>query len=68
MFCAIKARDILCKDPPWPNLGNNSAHFRPEITVIFRASLLPGNGIWLARKSAADKVDGSKVIPNSLPG
>jgi hypothetical protein len=56
--------------------GNNSQIFRPEVTVIFRASSLPGNTERLAGESAANKVNwgeaggtggwGTNQLPASL--
>ena len=57
-----KASDIFANDPPTLYSFNNSQHFRPEISVIFCASLLPGNGEGLARETAADEVNSSKSI------
>jgi hypothetical protein len=37
-------RHILAKHPSGPQLPDNSKHLRPEVTVIFLASLLPGEG------------------------
>jgi hypothetical protein len=43
-------------------LLNNSAHFRPEVTVIIRAFSLPGVAERLARVSAGNKVNSSIVV------
>jgi hypothetical protein len=59
--------NIFTTDPTGSDLGYKAAHLRPEIAVIVLASLLPGNGIWLARKAAGDNVDGSDVMFNDLP-
>lgn len=37
-------------------------HFRPEVTVIFRAASVPGKTEWLARISAANNVDWSVML------
>jgi hypothetical protein len=55
------ARNILANDPSGSFLFNNSEHFRPEITVIFFASLLPGLTEWLARKPACDDINASEL-------
>jgi hypothetical protein len=63
----IKARHIFPNDPFRPASGNKSAHFRPEVAVIFRASSLPGNGPRLAGESAANNVDRSELIAFHFP-
>jgi hypothetical protein len=65
-FHADDSRHVLTNDPSGPGLLNNSAHFRPEVAVICRASLLPGEAEWLARKSpcnqvGADSANGSDI-------
>jgi hypothetical protein len=44
--------NVLTNNPTGSDLLYNSKHFRPEVTVIFLASSLPGCTEWLARKSA----------------
>lgn len=51
------ARHVLTNNPSGPALFDNSKHVRPEVTVICRASLLPGDTEWLARKSACEQCD-----------
>jgi hypothetical protein len=66
-----EASNILAKDPSGPEFFSKPAHFRPEVTVILRAPLLPGNGERLAREAAGDDVDRSKVIafqPTNIRG
>lgn len=74
---ADEASNVLTKDPAGPHLANNASHFRPEVTVIRRASALPGNGPRLARKSPGEQGDwlshklaceGSDVIVDSHIG
>jgi len=55
-FQTDDSRHILSKDPSRLGVCNNPQHFRPERTVIARASSLPGNAEWLARKSPCDQV------------
>ena len=57
-----KASDIFANDPSRPYVFNKGSHDRPEIAVIFRASLLPGSGPRLAREPTADEVNSSKSI------
>jgi hypothetical protein len=45
-------RHILTKDPSGPDFSYDSKHFRPEVTVIILASLLPGQTERLAREPA----------------
>jgi hypothetical protein len=51
------SRNILANNPSGSDFLNNSQHFRPEITVILIASLLPGNAEWLARESPDHNVN-----------
>jgi len=61
------SRNILAKEPSGSEFFNNVAHFRPEVTVICRASLLPGNTERLARESGANKVNWCEVVLSALP-
>ena len=49
--------NVLTNDPSGPDLLYNSKHLRPEITVIFPASSLPGNRERLAREPSGNKVN-----------
>jgi hypothetical protein len=49
-FHVDDSSNVFTKHPSGPGLLYNSEHFRPERTVICRASALPGLGKWLARK------------------
>jgi hypothetical protein len=49
--------NILGNDPSRPEISNNAVHLRPEMTVIFRASLVPGIAKRLARVSSTYKVN-----------
>jgi hypothetical protein len=49
---ADEPSNILTNDPSGPDFLYNSAHFRPEVTVILLAPSLPGCREWLARKSS----------------
>ena len=51
------SRHILTKYPSWLELLYDSKHFRPEVTVIVLASVLPGNGEWLTGESAGNNVN-----------
>jgi hypothetical protein len=57
------ARHILAKEPSGPESVKAADHFRPEVTVICRASSLPGNTERLAGESSADKVHSWDVSP-----
>jgi len=49
-----KTSDVLSNDITGLAFGNNPKHFRPEVTVIFLASSLPGAGERLTRKSTCE--------------
>ena len=49
--------NVFSQDVTGPGLVNNSAHLRPEVTVICRASSLPGRGERLAWVPAGNKVN-----------
>jgi hypothetical protein len=51
------SRHILTNDPRWPQFPYNSDKFRPEVTVVFLASLLPGNGERLTGESSGNNVN-----------
>jgi hypothetical protein len=59
--------NILSKHPSGPEFFDKTAHFRPEVTVIFRASTLPGCTEWLAGVSSANKVNWSNIFATQLP-
>jgi hypothetical protein len=61
---ADDARHIFTKDPSGPECRESNAHFRPEMTVIARASALSGERKWLAGESAANKVNWLQVAPS----
>ena len=44
--------NIFTKHPSGPEFSDDSKHLRPEVTVIFLASSLPGNGERLTGKSS----------------
>jgi hypothetical protein len=54
--------NILSKNPSGPEFFDKTAHFRPEVTVIFRASSLPGNTKRLAGVSSANKVNWANIF------
>jgi hypothetical protein len=51
------SRHILTNDPSGLEFVYDSEHFRPEVTVIFLASLLPGNRERLAGESSGNNVN-----------
>ena len=53
-FHSDDSSNIFSKDPSWLQLRNNSQHFRPEMAVIDRASLLPGSTERLARETPGE--------------
>jgi hypothetical protein len=57
-----KASHIFANDPLRPYVCNKGSHDRPEVAVIFCASLLPGCGPRLTRKAAAEDVNSSISI------
>ena len=66
-FCQVKNRfvephideasNIFPKHPTGPQLGNNAAHFRPQVALIRKAPPLPRGGEGLAGKSAGEDGD-----------
>jgi hypothetical protein len=56
-------RHILTKEPSGPECVEAADHFRPEVTLIIRASSLPGLTERLTGKSAAHKVNCWDVSP-----
>ena len=69
-FCQVKDRfvephideasNIFPKHPTGPQLGNNAAHFRPQVAFIRKAPPLSCGGEGLARESAGENRDGFK--------
>ena len=69
-FCQVKDRfvephideasNIFPKHPTGPQLGNNAAHFRPQVAFIRKAPSLPCGGEGLAGKSAGEDGNGFK--------
>jgi hypothetical protein len=51
------SRHILTNNPSRLQFVYDSKHFRPEVTVIILASLLPGNGKWLTGESSGNNVN-----------
>ena len=51
--------NIFSNDPSGPEFSHEPTKFRPEVTVIFLASALPGCGKGLAWVSAANNVNWS---------
>jgi len=61
-FHSDDSRNILANDPSGSDGFNNPQHFRPEVTVIIFAFLLPGDTERLTRESSANKVNWFKVV------
>jgi hypothetical protein len=59
-FHADDSRHVFTKHPSGSASSNNIPHCRPEVTVIARASSLPGKG-----KRLAGKTSGNEVASNS---
>ena len=69
-FCQVKDRfveaqideasNIFPKHPTGPQLGNNAAHFRPQVAFIRKAPSLSCGGEGLAGKSAGEDGNGFK--------
>ncbi len=69
-FCQVKDRfvephideasNIFPKHPTGPQLGNNSAHLRPQVAFIRKSLPLSGGGEGLTRESAGDDGDSFK--------
>ena len=56
--------NIFSKYPSGSDFANNSAHLRPEVARVFRASLLAGMAEWLTRVAACDDPDVSDSVPS----
>jgi hypothetical protein len=54
------SRHIFSNNPSGPEFPDNSKHFRPEVTVIFLASSLPGKTEWLTGESSRNNVNCSQ--------
>jgi hypothetical protein len=54
--------NVLSNDPSGSHPLNNLPHVRPEVTVILRASLLPGDTERLAREASADEIDRAALM------
>ena len=69
-FCQVKDRfvephideasNIFPKHPTGPQLGNNAAHFRPQVAFIRKALPFSGGGEGLAGKAPGDNGNGFK--------
>jgi hypothetical protein len=66
-FHADDARHILSHNPSGPGPVDNSEHFRPEMTIIRRAALFPGQAERLARKSTCAQGDAPELPAVELP-
>jgi hypothetical protein len=55
-FHADDSRHVLTKHPSGLASSNNVAHCRPEMTVVFRASSLPGKRVRLAGKTSGNEI------------
>lgn len=53
------ASNILTNDPIGPDFTYGPKHMRPEVTVIFRALSLSGDGEGLAGETSCKNVDPS---------
>jgi hypothetical protein len=60
------SRNIFAKEPSGSEGFNNANNFRPEVTVICLASLLPGNTKRLAGPSSANKVNWFEVVCSTI--
>jgi hypothetical protein len=61
-FHADDSSNVFSKHPSGSCLRDNAEHFRPERTVICRASALPSVAERLARKSPCDEIDSIEVV------
>jgi hypothetical protein len=57
-----KVINVFDNHPSGVTSLHNAEHFRPEVTVIVRAVLLPGTAERLARDSSNHKVNFSELI------
>jgi hypothetical protein len=53
---ADDSSNVFTKHPSGSCLFNNPQHLRPEVTVIRRASSLPGDTEWLAGEPTGDEI------------
>lgn len=56
-----EANNVLANNPSGSRECNNSAHFRPEISVVPPARLTAGDAPRLTRESATDEIDSSEL-------
>lgn len=60
------ASNVLSQNDTGSRRVNNAAHLRPDVTVICRASSLPGNTERLAGVSSSNKVNWSELIASHV--
>jgi hypothetical protein len=60
------SRHVLTKEPSGPDSVKATDNFRPEVTVILRASSLPGETERLAGEPAAHEVNRLNRVPIDL--
>jgi len=54
--------NVLSNDPSGSDFANNSAHFRPEVARVLRASLLAGVRERLAGVASADDINWANAV------
>jgi hypothetical protein len=61
---ACELRHVLSQDPSGPEFGHNSAHLRPEVTVVCRARTASTGGLGegLTGEPATDDVHKGEVM------
>lgn len=56
---ADESRHIFTNNPSGPECRDSIPHCRPEVTVVFRAKSVPGDGERLAREAPGEQVNSS---------
>ena len=57
---AVDSRRVLKQHPPGPESFNEAESLAPEPAIVLRSASLAGHGGWLARRPAADEIDGAR--------
>ena len=63
---AEQSGDVFSHHPSGPNFANDSGELGPEVALIRAGLPLSGDGVWLAGKAPANKVNGGKVCSSNI--
>lgn len=64
---ADEATNVLNNDDTGLHDGKNASNFRPEVTVICRASLLPGDRKGLTGDAPCNNINWSEFVATNTP-